>query len=281
VTALDVLKQLVNSIDSTHVINLVGIGLLSAWLLRTSLGRESLVHSKPRRNDMLPVTPFIPFVVWFLGVPATQSVLVTLSGPVGEEGQALQNNIAFCVFAALTVGLILLLARSHFARGLKGFGLDVRTVPRDIGAAFVKLLAAWPLVLATIITTTTVGKLLQGPDFEIPQHQELEVMAEFPDASLRILAVFLAVVMAPLLEEMLFRGLLQSAIRSYVGRPWLAITVTSILFAAVHADPEHWPALFVLATGLGYAYEKTGSLFQSIFMHAFFNGMVIAAALAG
>lgn len=280
-TALDVLRQLVNSIDSTHVINLVGIGLFSAWLLRTSLGRESLVQSKPRRNDMLPVTPFIPFGVWLLGVPAMQSVLLTLSSPVGDEGAALQNNIAFCVVAALTVGLVLPLAGSHFARGLKGFGLDVRTVPRDIGAAFVKLLAVWPLVLATIITTTTVGKLLRGPDFEIPRHQELEVMTEFPDVSLRILAVFLAVVMAPLLEEMLFRGLLQSAIRSYVGRPWLAITVTSILFAVVHADPEHWPALFVLATGLGYAYEKTGSLFQSIFMHAFFNGVVIAGALAG
>ena len=78
---------------------------------------------------------------------------------------------------------------------------------------------------------------------------------------------------------MLFRGLFQTMIRSYLGRPWLAIAITSVLFAFIHADPEHWPALFVLAMGLGYSYEKSGSLFRPIFMHAMFNGLTIVAAL--
>lgn len=280
-TALEALKQLLNSINTAHVISLIGIGLFVTWLIRTSLGRKSLIHSRPRRNNMLPVTPFIPFAVWFLGAPIMQSIVVTLSGSVGAEGEALENNITFCVVSVLTIALILPLARFHFARGLKGFGLNLRTVPRDIGAAFVKLLAVWPLVLATIIATTAVGKFLQGPSYQIPEHQELQVMAEFPNIMIRALVIIMAVVMAPLLEEMLFRGLLQSLIRSYVGRPWPAIAVTSLLFAMVHADAPHWPALFVLAMGLGYAYEKSGSLFQSMFMHAFFNGVVIAASLTG
>jgi hypothetical protein len=79
---------------------------------------------------------------------------------------------------------------------------------------------------------------------------------------------------------LLFRGLFQTMIRSYVGRPWPAIAIASILFAVIHQDAEHWPALFVLALGLGYSYEKSGSLLRAIFMHAMFNGISIVAVLA-
>ena len=278
-TALDTLKQLVSSITIVHLTSLVGIGLFATWLIRTSLGRKSLVHSRPRRNSMSPLTAFVPFSVWFLGISLLQSIVVTLTGPVEGEREAVQTNVTFCVGAALTVAVILAFARFHFARGLKGFGFRLRTIPRDFGAALVSLLAVWPLVLAMIVLATAIGKTLRGQDFEMPQHKELELMAEFPGLFSRILIVFLAVVIAPLLEEMLFRGVLQTVIRSYVGRPWFAIVITSILFAMVHENYEHWPALFVLATGLGYLYERSGSLFQPIFMHALFNGVTVAAAL--
>ena len=48
----------------------------------------------------------------------------------------------------------------------------------------------------------------------------------------------------------------------------------------VHSDLAHWPALFVLALGLGYAYEKSGSLFRPIFMHAMFNGIAMLSTMA-
>jgi len=102
---------------------------------------------------------------------------------------------------------------------------------------------------------------------------------EFSDVPLSVLLAFLAVVVAPLVEEMIFRGLFQTMIRSYLGRPWPAIMLTSALFAAVHGNATHWPALFVLSVGLGYAYEKSGSLFRPIFMHALFNGISILGAL--
>jgi membrane protease YdiL (CAAX protease family) len=84
---------------------------------------------------------------------------------------------------------------------------------------------------------------------------------------------------APTLEEMLFRGLFQSAIHSYTNRPWLSILLTSAIFAMVHSNPGHWPALAVLSVGLGYSYEKSGSLFRPIIIHALFNAASIAAAL--
>jgi len=44
-----------------------GVALFARWLLSTSLGRESLAYSKPRRNCMAPATPILLFLAWLLG----------------------------------------------------------------------------------------------------------------------------------------------------------------------------------------------------------------------
>ena len=114
------------------------------------------------------------------------------------------------------------------------------------------------------------------------QHQQLEMITEYPQLPLRIMIVFVAVVIAPLLEELLFRGFIQTTIRSFFNirnSGWPAIAASSVFFAIMHEDPGHWPALFVLGVCLGYSYEKSGSLFRPIFIHLFFNASSIAAAI--
>ena len=282
-TIPEMLRQLTSSINIDHVIGLIGIAIFATWLLRTSLGRRSLVDSQPRRNSMAPYVPFIPFFAWFFGAFFLQS-LVLVVRPVEGQQKMFQDQAVYCIAAVLTVmGLIVPLAQFHFARGLKGFGLRIRTMPRDLGVAFINLLAVWPLVLGAIVTTAVIGQLIYqlvwGQDFEMPQHEALKEMTEHPATALQVLLIVLAVVVAPLTEEMIFRGLFQTMIRSYLGRPWLAIAMTSVLFAMVHGNLTHWPALFVLSLGLGYSYEKSGSLFRPIFMHAFFNGLAVLSSL--
>jgi membrane protease YdiL (CAAX protease family) len=205
---------------------------------------------------------------------------------------------------------------------LKGFGLDLRTTPKDLFAAFLNLLTVWPVLLAMIITTILLGKLIYGSDFEIPQHEELVEIMAYSQLPLRILIAVTTIAVMPALEEMLFRGMFQTAIRSflearfstrrrqaemlYARKPqspitdyhspitdhqlpvtnhqspntaWAAIALTSALFATIHANPQHWPALFVLSISIGYAYEKSGSLFRSIFIHALFNATSVISVL--
>ncbi|MHC4911623.1 MAG: lysostaphin resistance A-like protein [Planctomycetota bacterium] len=91
---------------------------------------------------------------------------------------------------------------------------------------------------------------------------------------------------------MLLRGLFQTTIRSYLAEsrlgkrlrnswavPWVSILIASGLFATMHAYAGHWPALFVLGVCMGYAYEKSGSLFRPIFIHVLFNTTSVVAAL--
>jgi membrane protease YdiL (CAAX protease family) len=54
------------------------------------------------------------------------------------------------------------------------------------------------------------------------------------------------------------------------GLRWIAIFITSLIFAGVH---PMWmaPMIFILSLCLGYAYERTGNLWVNIVMHAIFN----------
>lgn len=256
----------------------VGVALFAWWLLSTSLGRRALADSKPRRTSMTPLLPFMVFFVWLLTTGLLHG-LAALFAARFEDWQAMfLGNLLATLGTLATVALILVVARGAFARGLKGFGLRLKTIPRDLPRAFLNLVAVWPLVMAMMSLTILIMRLLDKK-FVVPQHEALEVITQSNAVPLQVLMIVLAVLVAPLVEEMLFRGLFQTMLRSYLGRPWLAIAITSVLFAAIHADPEHWPALFVLAMGLGYSYEKSGSLFRPIFMHAMFNGLTIVAAL--
>lgn len=91
------------------------------------------------------------------------------------------------------------------------------------------------------------------------------------------LSVFTIVILAPLLEEILFRGFLQSFIRQYLGTN-KAILITAVCFSFFHYSPQQGfsnisiiGSLFALALFLGFVYEKQGSLAASITLHAAFN----------
>ena len=279
-------KQFESLISIEGIICLVGTILFASWLLRTSLGRKSLADSMPRRNNMPVYLPFIPLFIWLVSVPL--AILITRK-LVGEsapgEVKTLQDwqsifldNLIFCIGAIIIVLVIIFLARATFARRLKGFGLNVKTIYKDFLAAFLSLLSIWPLILAMLILTVYLGKVLFGQDYKMPRHEELRLITIYRQLPLRILIVITAVVAAPLLEEMLFRGLFQTLIRSYleqktedriqnteassilyhpslrlrsgqasiVGRgTWLSIIITSIIFTTIHYNLSHWPALFV------------------------------------
>ncbi len=95
------------------------------------------------------------------------------------------------------------------------------------------------------------------------------------------LAIFMIIVIAPMLEEFLFRGVLQNFLKVYLKRN-LAIILTSIIFAFFHYSPSQklsnisiLASLFVLACFLSFLYEKQKSLISPIFLHSTFNALSI------
>ncbi len=268
---------------------LVGALLFGLWLLKTSLGREALADSRPRRNNMPLYLCLIPPFILFGPIPVIVLIAGRLMADLQEWQSAFLGNLIYCIGSVVVIAVILFMAWACFARRLKGFGLNIRSVHKDFIAAFVNLLAVWPLMMAAITLTMLIGKLFFGPDYEISQHEQLEMISVYSQWQIRIMVFIVAVVIAPVLEEMIFRGLFQTVIRSLLetrssgikGRynAWIAIFISSVLFSMVHGNVPHWPALFLLGLCLGYAYEKSGSLFRPIFIHAFFNAMTVIFVL--
>lgn len=279
-TVLDILKQLIREITAPDlIISLTGLILLGCWLVRTSLGRKALADSLPRPNSMPLYLPFIPLCIWVLAVWCAMEITEKFMPDLQSWKKALVDNISFLIAGMAAIAVIISSARAYFIRRLKGFGLNPKTIPKDFFTAILNLLSIWPLVTLALALTMLVGWLIQGPDFQIHPHEELESIAQHSQLSVRISIILVAVVIAPVFEELLFRGLFQTMICSVLRRPWPSIVLSSILFIVLHPDKTHWPALFVLAMCLGYSYEKSGSLLRPIFIHALFNAATVIAAL--
>ena len=261
------------------VVCLGGILVLLVWALRTSLGTKALDNAPARENIMPPLWALIPFFLWFGTVSALLLVKKWLFANLTDWQDALAENLRLCIGVIPAITASVMIARTTFARGLKGLGLNPITIPCDFGAALLNLFAIMPVVLGAIILTTIIGKLIFGDKFQMPQHEELKQIVAYSQWQVRALIVFTAVAVVPFVEELIFRGMIQTMLRSYIVKPWPAIFLASLVFIIFHANPEHWLALFALSLCLGYTYEKSGSLFRPIFVHAMFNAMSVLAAL--
>jgi len=79
-----------------------------------------------------------------------------------------------------------------------------------------------------------------------------------------------AVVMAPIAEEVLFRGLVYRGLKNSWGLGW-AIAVSTILFAVFHLDPMHALGVMVIGVYLGWLRHYTGSLIACVLAHLINN----------
>jgi len=223
--------------------------------------------------------PFIVLLAWLAIVPVAVLIKTAFLPNLPDWHSAILNNLILCICALAIMAAVIFLARRSFTRRLKGFGLNLRTVGKDFFVAVLNLVSVWPLVLLMILLTLTFGRVICGPDFQLQRHEELEMIKVHSQLAVRLSIFVTAVLIMPVLEEMLFRGLFQTMLRSFLQSPWLSILISSALFAMIHSDAGHWPALFALAMCLGYAYEKSGSLFRPIFIHLLFNAVSVTATL--
>ena len=83
------------------------------------------------------------------------------------------------------------------------------------------------------------------------------------------------IVLVPVAEELLFRGILYPWIKQ-AGFPRLALWGTAVVFAAMHVNLTSFVALFILALILTWLYERTNNLLATITAHSLFNALNFA-----
>ena len=256
---------------------LAGLVVLAGWLWRYD-GPKALAKAPIRRHCVSMWLAFLLFFLWIVVLSLTNELIGTVLGRGDEAGLMAARNIMMLVLDAIMIAGMLATGHLLFARRLKGFGLNPKTLPKDAGWAVVNLVAVYPLIMGGVAAVIFVGRLLKGDDFSIETHQSLAELAKFEQLWVRITVISLVVGVVPVFEEMLFRGLMQSAIKTLLPGVWPAVLITSALFALVHS-PTHALGIFALSCGMGYAYERSGSLFRPILMHVLFNATSVAASL--
>jgi uncharacterized protein len=145
--------------------------------------------------------------------------------------------------------------------------------------------ASWPramgLALLTVIAALAVSALLE-PILHAAREQGLAPAASRPAGTSAILGAALAcvalAVVGPVVEELLFRGLLTAAFRRRFGPPRTALLPAAV-FALAHVLPRVIPPVFILGLALALVYERTGSALPGILVHCLYNGIAVAAAL--
>ena len=280
---------------SAIVILVAGLVLLWRW----QFSRKSFQYKVPR----VPVisVPWIYFVGMVLFVGFAWIITLKVCGVLCQwlfPDFPLNTGYAEVVFSG--VGNIGAIAAALYARR---FLLVLQTMPhiavKTIGMAKPPPPISIPMALAVgagvfcVIRTVLVPVML-GWDWLLnlagvaAADQDMVVMLRGEGSSVHIAVMtFIAVVLAPIMEEMIFRGALFGYCRIRMPR-WLAVLLPSLVFAAIHMDKatglpnaRSFMPLFALAIILSIAYERTGRIAVPIVAHALLNLSTIGMILLG
>lgn len=150
-------------------------------------------------------------------------------------------------------------------------GLKWKQWPWALLIAPVTVVSMWALMAA--LQFSGYMKWMESLGGETVQ-DTVKLLQKSEDPVILGLMGFAAVFVAPVCEEIIFRGYFYAAAKKFAG-PWVAAICSALVFGAAHGNLAALLPLFILALALVFLYEKTGSLWAPISVHFCFNGATV------
>ena len=196
----------------------------------------------------------IKAIIYTLVFAAIEALMLPLIGAVQrlmglEVGQLTATNYIVAMAASSVVVLVLFL----YFRWAEVSRSYVRS--RPWATLFWCALAA----MGAIIPSSFLQELMP----ELPNIVEEEFDMILKDRW----SYFAIGLLAPVCEELVFRGAVLRALLRWTPRHWLAIAVSALLFALVHGNPAQMPHAFLVGLLLGWLYYRTDSIVPGIVYH--------------
>lgn len=111
-----------------------------------------------------------------------------------------------------------------------------------------------------------------------PVQDAVRALQDQSDPGFLALMRFSALIVAPICEEIVFRGYVYGVLKRF-GGPWVAAVASSLVFAAAHASAGALLPLALFGLLLVWMYERTGSIWAPIAAHACFNAVTVVVLM--
>lgn len=229
---------------------------------------------------MLSEKPWKPDLVvrLFMGLFASMLLGVLIVGGyeslARERGEGERDFFLFLVgvFSFHGVGLVLVnvFLRQHGVGWKEAFGFGEPRLGRTVFLALMVGVVMLPISWSLMGLSSMLLQFLQMP---VEQQQAVQVLQSARDnARTLVYHAVAAILIAPFVEELVFRGILYPAIKQR-GYHKLALWGTSMFFAVIHGNLMIFVPLTVLAIFLTFLYETTNNLLAPVITHSFFNAV--------
>lgn len=226
-----------------------------------------MLSPKPWRTEVVLLFSAVQFLCFGLGV-----VTAALLQKAGVPGFKDDYDFGF-VFVA-TFGFQgmtwILMERFFWAHDIslrEGIGLKKRHLFWTFLFAFGLVIVILPVAYLLQLESAVLMERIHW----IPKDEEaVKLLAGATSPAAQIYLAIFTVVVVPVAEEFIFRGMLFPFIKQ-LGFPITAWVGVSLFFALIHGDPAIFISLFVLSLALTWLYEVTDNLMAPIFAHALFN----------
>lgn len=229
-------------------------------------------HREPAAESPLTglFSTYIWFTAWFLAVGLLLPEWLQffrLSAPV----------MSIIVYSVTGIGGLAIAA--WFGRNqaetswISVLGLSATLPPAPPGyprkGSFKAALDGYSMVWPVVIVATAIGSFIGDAGNGLDNPISLFLITE-DDISGRLILVFSAVVLAPIFEEPVFRGLFHRRLRAILS-PYGAAAASGFIFAAAHFPASGFLQLWAIGFTLGLTYEYSGNLKSSMIVHAMWN----------
>lgn len=271
-----------------YTLQVLGLCLLFGFIFQIRLAgswRDTIRLPAPPPNDLQPMDILVAAYAFFLlprmlmlVVPGNWSAATTqavTSRPAAMQITDAPSIIALCLGECVAIVVFCILGYLRFRRSLSAWGLRFRHIGRELLYALSIYISAWPI--CSIILHLTILLLSFIPGYVFEEHGTIEMLRSGTGGTIvTAIVIFSAIVIAPTMEELFFRGLLQPAIARATGSQKSAIIIVGMTFGLIHYTvPQTVPALMIFGMILGYFYARTNSLTLVVLTHAIFNAKTI------
>ena len=204
-------------------------------------------------------------------IPITDLLFNNLSSPLK---QSLRVFIGYC---SMTIGPLLIIR--YQLMGLAPLGINggwLQWKIKPIKEGLFKSISGWLMIMPLVLLIGWLMNEIIGD--QGGSNPLLELVLGSDEFIPLLLLLITTVILAPVFEELVFRGVLLPVLVSKVGKI-SGVLLSALIFALAHLSVGELPPLFVLGIGLGLMRLSSGRLFPCALMHSLWNGVTFISLL--